>query len=65
MNAQDWAIVITAAAAAVATVLGAIGALWAKVDAHQRQIDGRLDQLLAVTASAARAAGKLDAETRS
>jgi len=50
VTAQDWVIIIGAVAAAIVTVLGAIGALYAKIDTHDHLMRDRLEKLLALTA---------------
>jgi hypothetical protein len=58
MTADDWVKLIGAGAAATVMVLGAIGALWAKIHAYSVAVDGRMSELLSATRSAATAEGK-------
>lgn len=61
MTADDLVKLITAIAGAVVIILAALGTLWAKVHEYQKNVNGRLSQLLDVTHSAGRAEGVLAA----
>jgi len=56
---DDWVKVIGAIAAGVAVVLGAIGALWRTVHTYRSEINGRMDEFLALTREASEARGRL------
>ena len=57
MQADDWVKVITAVAGALVVILGAIGALWAKVHAVGATVNGRMTELLELTRKASKAEG--------
>jgi glucokinase len=60
MTSQDFATIIGATAAAVALVLGAIGALYVKVHSVGEAVNGRMTELLELTRQSSRAQGRLD-----
>jgi len=62
MTPDDWVKIIGALATAVALVLGAIGALWRTVHQYRREINGRMDEFLALTRESAEARGRLAAK---
>jgi len=60
LSGQDWVNIIAAVAAATVAIMSAIGVLWVKVHSYQAQVNGRMDQLLELTRTSARAAGKAE-----
>ena len=66
MTADDWVKIIGACSAAFVVILGAIGALAVKLENYSKQVNGRMDQLLDLTATSSvaqgRAMGRVDEE---
>jgi hypothetical protein len=60
MSADDLVKLIGAMAGAVVVILGAIGALYARVRDLHKAVNGRMDQLLELTKSSATAQGHLE-----
>jgi hypothetical protein len=58
MTSTDWIAIISAAAGALVAIIGAIGAVWVQVRKTHELVNGKMEQLLAVTRSASFAAGQ-------
>jgi hypothetical protein len=61
MTAQDWVLIVGAIAAATVSILGAVGALWVKVHSYDQKVNGRMTDLLSLTARSSEAVGRLSA----
>jgi len=61
VSADDWVKLIGATAGAVALIAGALGAVWVKIANVGRRVDGRMDELLELTAKSSLAEGRLAA----
>jgi hypothetical protein len=59
VTSDDWVKIIGAVGTSAVIILGAIGALWAKVHGYRGEVNGRMDELLTLTRSSAIAEGKL------
>lgn len=62
MTSDDLVKVIGAVAASLAIVLGAVGTLWAKVHEYRAEVNGKMQQLIELTAVSSRAEGRLEGE---
>jgi hypothetical protein len=60
MSGQDWVAIIGATGGALVLVLGAISALYVRIQLYHREINGRMDQLLETTRTSGVAEGRLE-----
>jgi len=63
MTGDDWVKIIGAIAAAAVLIIGAIGAIYMQVRSLRDRVNGRLDQLLELTAHSSEARGRLQGGT--
>ena len=59
MTGDDWVKIIGAIASGLVLIIASISALWFKVRDYQRDVNGRMDQLLELTRRSAQAEGRL------
>ncbi len=64
MNADDWVKVIGAIASGLVLVLASATALWVKLDAYHKEVNGTQEALLDLTRKSAHAEGILEEQTK-
>lgn len=64
MSANDWIAIIGAVASGVVLIIGALGVLFMQMRQTHNLVNHRMDELLALTQTSARAAGVLQESER-